>query len=357
MNFDKNMYLTKPIKNWKHLGIAIERGSEKEFDSDVTGDPCIVWDEEVKSYRMFYFAQRHENGKEVNCDAHAIAVSPIEVGPGDWKKEGPLKFINPEALQNGTHKPWILMDAYHPGLPMKINGLYWLFTVSFRGRNKIIQLATAASLSGPWHVKPEPIIDLGQENDFDGYHADTVTAYWFENRGEILIFYKGYPIKAQSAQIRSPYGSSSAVAVMMPSESKARKLGKVISPSNQPGHWTGGWTSGMQLFPAAQGGWYALFTASPIPPSSIDFEPFMREPAPSLGGWAYTPEDWPISGWKVDDNPITTIDNLPQEAKSWGENTNLWRHHILMLPDGQVYLYYNSGSYGQERMFIRHSTK
>ena len=353
MDIKKSIYLNKPIKDWQHLGKAIEHGDPGEFDADVTGDPCIVWDEQLNTYHMFYFAQRHENGEEVNCVAHAVAATPEQVGPGMWTKLGPLEFLNPGDLCNGTHKPWILMNPYCPGIPAKIDGVYRLFTVTFRDKNKMIQLATAASLSGPWTVKSEPVLDIGLESDFDGYHVDTVTAYWFGSRSEILIFYKGYPRTSQKDQTLSPYGSSSAVAVMKLTDSKARKQGKVISPSNELGHWTSGWTSGMQLFPAKQGGWYALFTASHSAPSSIEHEPSMREPAPSLGGWAYTPEEWPVKGWTVEAKPITTIEELPEEAKAWGENTNLWRHHILMLQDGQAYLFYNSGSYGRERMFVR----
>jgi hypothetical protein len=79
----------------------------------------------------------------------------------------------------------------------------------------------------------------------------------------------------------------------------------------------------------------------------------MREPAPSLGGWAHTPEDWPVQGWHVSDHPIEWIDDIPREARLAGETVNLWRHHVVIVPDGTMYLFYNSGPYGQERMFVR----
>ena len=41
------------------------------------------------------------------------------------------------------------------------------------------------------------------------------------------------------------------------------------------------------------------------------------------------------------------------EARKAGEGMNLWRHHIAILPSGDMYLFYNSGPYGQERMFAR----
>ena len=79
----------------------------------------------------------------------------------------------------------------------------------------------------------------------------------------------------------------------------------------------------------------------------------MREPAPSLGGWAHTPEDWPVQGWHVSDRPIEWIEDIPREARQSGEAVNLWRHHVVIVPDGTMYLFYNSGPYGQERMFVR----
>lgn len=353
MAIEDIFFLKHPIKGWEHLGIAIERGTGDEFDSGVTGDPCIVWDEDQKCYHMFYFAQKHTARGEENCNAHATSTSVDESGVKGWKKLGPIKYANPDALYGDTHKPWILMDPYRPNIPVKINGEYWLFTVSRRGRNKIVQLAKAESLDGPWKLCRNPVVDIGSKYSFDGYHADTVTAYWFEKRGEILIFYKGYPLKPQEDQPHSPYGSSSAVAVMRPSDESAVKLGKVISPSLEKGHWTAGWIGGLQIFPAAHGGWYGLLTASSSPPLPVESEPMMREPAPSLGGWAYTPEDWPVKGWIVEDEPIVRLEDIPEKARKWGENTNLWRHHMLVHSPQHKYLYYNAGSYGQERMFVR----
>ncbi|MGE5549777.1 MAG: hypothetical protein ACM3ZC_04495 [Bacteroidota bacterium] len=78
----------------------------------------------------------------------------------------------------------------------------------------------------------------------------------------------------------------------------------------------------------------------------------MREPAPSLGGWVYTAAEWPIGGWQVEDEPIVRIE-VPLAARRAGEDVNLWRHHLLVRPDGLIYLFYNSGKYGQERLFAR----
>ena len=346
--------LERPPESWQRLGLAMDRGSAGEFDSSVTGDPCIVWDDARGCYHMFYFAQKHIQGEEVNSNGHAVAQFSDSAGLGAWTKLGPLDYTNASALCGDTHKPWVLMDPYRSNVAAVIDGMYWLFTVSFRGSTKVIQLATSESLDGPWRVRREPVIDVGCEDAFDGYHADTITAYWFEKQGEIVLYYKGYPRLPQQNQPHSPYGGCNAVAVMSPSDTVARKVAKTLSPSPNPEHWTAGFVGGLQIFPAVQGGWYGILNASPTPPVPVEQEPDMREPAPSLGGWAYTAEEWPVRGWRVADQPIEWIEDIPEEAQNVGEGVNLWRHHILILPNGEMYLFYNTGAYGQERLFVRH---
>jgi hypothetical protein len=138
---------------------------------------------------------------------------------------------------------------------------------------------------------------------------------------------------------------------MSPSDRVATKLGKIISPHPEPGHWTSGWLSTPQIFKAAKGGWFGVLNASPTPPVPVEEEPAMREPAPSYGGWVYTPQDWPVGGWQAFDQPIEWIDDIPAEARVLGEGTNFWKHQVLVQPDGTLYLYYHSGSYGKERLF------
>ena len=348
---DGSLALVSPPDKWTRCGRALERGDQGAFDSSVTGDPCIVWDDARACHHMFYFAQRHQDGREINSVGHAIT------GPGGdalcWNKLGPVHYRNPEDLAGDTHKPWILMDAYRPNVPVKLNGYYWLFSVSYRGRNKVVQRARSDSLDGPWEVIPGATIDTGPASAFDGYHADCISAYWFEHRGEILLFYTGYPLQPQLEQPHSPFGASCAAAVMRPGDPVARKLGRVLEPSVNPSHWTSGYIGGVQILPATGGGWYAILNASPTPPAPVAQQPAMREPAPSLGGWAYTSEEWPVSGWRAFDDPIEWIEDIPEDARLAGEGVNLWRHHVLLGLDGRLYLLYNSGEYGQESMFVR----
>lgn len=337
---------------FKRLGLIMPRGEEGEYDSSVTGDPCIVWDEEIGRYHMFYFAQSHTDAKEVNSNAHAIAEGKNMVGPNNWIKLGPLKYTNPQDLLGETHKPWILMDPYQPNRAVKINGKYYLFTVSFYNKSKIIQQADANSLFGPWTVQRTPVISLGKADDYDGYHCDTVTAYWFEKQDRILFFYKGYPLESQKEYINSPFGSCSCAAVKKMGDLTAKKIGRVIAPSSIDNHWCKGWVGGIQLIPAEKG-WFGLISGSPTSPEPVSISPDMREPAPSLGGWAYTPEPWPICGWRISEQPLEWIENIPQDAKDKGEGVNLWRHHMLIVDKDNVYIYYNTGNYGQEQMFAK----
>jgi hypothetical protein len=197
-------------------------------------------------------------------------------------------------------------------------------------------------------------VELGDEYAFDGYHVDAVSAYWFEAREEILIYYMGYPCRPQPDQTRTPFGSSNAVAILRPGDRMAAKKGKIIAPSAVPDHWTAGYVGGLQILPAADGGWYGILNASPTPPATVEEEPMMREPAPSLGGWAYTPDEYPLKGWQVMEKPIERIDEIPAQAINAGEGVNLWRHHLVLMADHSMYLLYNSGPYGNERLFGRY---
>lgn len=288
-----------------------------------------------------------------NANAQAVSAAAVDVGAGMWQKAGPITYTNPEQLLGGqTHKPWVAMEPHRPSLPAVIDGQFWLFTVSFRDGHKCIQAATSRELQGPWNLLEEPVLVVGDKHDFDGYHVDTATAYWFPSRGEMLLFYKGYPARPQPLQPDSPWGSSLGAAIFKPGEARARKIGKLLAPSSQAGHWQAGWVSGIQLVPAVDGGWWGLMSGSPTPPAPIHEEPDMREPAPSLGGWARTKESWPVAGWTVEPNPIVRINDLPDEAKRGGMRVNLWRHHLLVAASG-FYLFCNAGSYGREQMFVR----
>lgn len=331
--------------HWKRCGLVLAR-DERAENSSVAGDPCIVWDAALPGWRMvlFYDPPGH---------AHAICRSKEDIGPGRWQKVGPLEFTNPGDLAGKTtHKPFIIMEANRPNVAARINGRFWLVTVSQRSGHKVIQRAQAERLGGPWTVERGMLIDTGAAADFDSKHADAVSAFWFPERDEILYFYMGYPATPQDRKL-SPYGSAQAAAAQKSGEAAARKLGLVLAPCQQAGHWASGYVGGLQLLPGARHRWIAVVNASPTAPNPADGAIYREEPPPSLGGFAYCDEDWPVQGWKWCPEPIEWIEDIPADAREAGEGVNLWRQHILCLPGGRMALFYNSGSYGKEQLYMK----
>lgn len=326
-------------RTWTRRGLVLGRPGDAAYGS-VAGDPCIAWDEEAGTWRMwlFYAPPGH---------AQAVAVDPVA---GGWRLEGPLVFTNPEDLVGGTtHKPFVVMDAHHPNRAAHVSGRYWLVTVSGRGA-KCVQRAWATRLAGPWTLEAGPLIAPGTEHDFDARHADAVTGYHFADRGTFLYFYMGYPLRAQPHAV-SPYGSAQGAAVQGEDEPQARKLGVILPPSARPGHWAAGWVGGLQLLPGRAHRWVGLCNASPTAPNPNDPAISREEPPPSLGGFAWCDAPWPVQGWQWSPEPIEHIQDVPPEAIAAGEGVNLWRQHILIAPDGRLHLYYNSGPYGREQLY------
>ena len=201
---------------WTRRGLILPRASSGE-GSEVVGDPCIVWDDDINSWRMILFFSPPGAGE-------AVCTNPDDPGPGSWRVVGPLKFANPSALSGGgTHKPFVVMDALRPNRAARVDGRYWLVTVSFKNGSKVVQRAWALKLAGPWTVEEGILIDVGGPGEFDEKHVDAVTGFWFEDRGEFLYFYMGYPRTAQPRTV-SPYGNASAAAVQKLGERTARKL-------------------------------------------------------------------------------------------------------------------------------------
>jgi hypothetical protein len=329
-------------KSWTRHGVVLER--QKNESSSVCGDPCIVWDEAIQGWRMvlFYSSPGH---------AQAVCTNMDGLGRGQWKFEGPLPVTNPSAV-GGFHKPFIVMDPNHPNHAAKIEGRYCLLVVSFSGGHKHVQRAWSDKLAGPWTFEPEPIIPRGAGEDFDTRHTDAVTGYYFPERKEFLYFYMGYPAKAQSRKI-SPFGSAQAVATQRLSEKSATKLGVILEPCQQPGHWASGWVGGLQLLRGTQHRWVAVINASPTAPDPGNKAVWTEEPPPSLGGFAWCDEEWPVKGWHFASEPIEWVKDIPKEALDDGEGYNLWRQFIHVLPDGRAALFYNSGYYGREQLYLK----
>lgn len=332
-------------RHWRRLGMVIPRAEIGE-EGSVAGDPCIVWDEDLPGWRMVMFFSPPGH-------AQAVCLTPNDVGPARWRFLGALKFENPgELLGGSTHKPFIIMEAHAPNRAACVHGRYWLLTVSSRDGHKVVQRASAMQLSGPWTLEPGVLIDTGLAGAFDSRHVDAVTGYYFAERETFLYFYMGYPDHPQPHAL-SPYGSVQAAALQPVAAKEVQKLGVILPPSEQAGHWASGWVGGLQLLPGEQQSWIAVVNASPTAPRRDDRSISSDEPAPSLGGFATCSEDWPVHGWQWHPEPIEWVKDIPTEAVQSGEGVNLWRQHILCLPSGQKVLFYNSGTYGKEQLYAK----
>jgi hypothetical protein len=328
---------------WTRRGVIMERKKDQAISS-VSGDPCIVWDDAINGWRMvfFYWPPGH---------AQAVCLDRDDLGPGKWKMEGPLPVTNPEAV-GSFHKPFIVLDPDRPNHAALIGGQYCLLVVNDRNGKKQVQRAWSERLAGPWTFEPDVLIPTGAESDFDAKHTDAVTGYYFAGRREFLYFYMGYPKKAQPRRI-SPYGSAQAVATQRLGEKTVKKLGVILEPCQQAGHWASGWVGGLQVFRGAQHRWVAVINASPTAPDPGKKEVWTEEPPPSLGGFAWCDEDWPVRGWHFEPEPIEWVKDIPKEALAAGEGYNLWRQFIHVTPDGRAELYYNSGFYGREQLYMK----
>jgi len=328
---------------WTRKGLVLPRPVDKDGHG-VMGDPCIVWDDEISTWRMFVFQSPPGHGQTV-CTHITDGL------PDQW---APVELIPFQGGHLHTHKPYIVQEAHRPNRAARINGEYWLLGVMVEegtGR-KFIQRARSASLAGPWTWDPKPLIDTGGPGDFDEKHTDAVSGFYFPERDEVLYFYMGYPKQAQDRPI-SPYGNAQAVATQRPHEATVTKLGVYLPPVPQAGHWASGYFGGTQILPGKKHRWIAVLNASPTPPALEDKSVAREEPAPSLGGWAYCDEEWPVKNWQLMPQPMEWIEDLPAEALAEGEGTNLWRQHALALPDGRIAVYYNSGYYGQEQLYMK----
>lgn len=334
--------------HWTRSGLILPRTAQGD-GSHVVGDPCVVFDPAVDNWRMFLFYDPPGHG-------HAVCTGPDPLVAGAWRSEGRLAFTNPEAAPGGTHKPYVVMDAHRPNHAAVINGRYCLVSVSWTDGHKVAQQAWASSLAGPWTWEPDLLMPLGAPGEFDDKHIDAISGLYFPDRAQILFFYMGYPSQPQP-HAGSPLGSSQALAVQNVGEPQARKLGVLLAPSAAPDHWASGWVGGMQVLAGTDHRWIAIVNASPTAPSAADKAISREEPPPSLGGFAFCDEEWPDRGWHWCDEPIEWIEQIPPAAIAHGEGVNLWRQHIVVLPDGRIGLFYNSGAYGKEQLYAKWASR
>src|ERR1039458_207156 len=122
------------------LRCVLPRGESGAFDSKVAGDPVVVWDEDVRTWRMFYFASSEGDPGASGAlgplvAGMALSRSEEEIGPGDWEKAGQTPLRNPQDLLQGRpgHKWWVVLDPQGNNRAARIRGRYWALFVSTYG--------------------------------------------------------------------------------------------------------------------------------------------------------------------------------------------------------------------------------
>ena len=137
-------------ESWTRQGLVIERYRP---DRGVSGDPCIVWDEDIKGWRMVLF-----------YDPWGIAQTTCtnldNLGLGQWEAPSQLEVTNREVV-GGFHKPFFVMDPDNVNRAAKIDGRYCLLVVTSGRGPKQVQRAWSEKLAGPWTFEPKPIITVG----------------------------------------------------------------------------------------------------------------------------------------------------------------------------------------------------
>ncbi len=197
--------------------------------------------------------------------------------------------------------------ALPPGHASRIRGRYALLVVN-NYRAKMVQRAWSERLAGPWTLESKPIIE------------------------PVRVGAGG---RGRAARRRH--------------RPQARPDSEAGRASGSLGERLGGRAAAPARPRASLDRHRQRFAERAGPGPSLAAE----EPAPSLGGFAVCDEERPVAGWRWCDASIEWIADLPETARANGEGTNLWRHYALAREDGRIGLFYNSGSYFAERLYLK----
>ncbi|GGF23088.1 glycoside hydrolase family protein [Echinicola rosea] len=114
--------------------------------------------------------------------AHAVADRP----------EGPYTFQEVViAPRGGEH--WDATTCHNPHIK-EVNGKYYLFYMgnhNKRTNTKRIGLAMADSLDGPWRRPDKPLLEAGEEGDWDD-HCTTNPSFVQHPDGRCFLYYKSW---------------------------------------------------------------------------------------------------------------------------------------------------------------------
>jgi len=267
--------------------------------------------------------------------------------------DGLLKIANPQ-VAGWTHKPYIVTEAGRPNQAAKVDGKYWLLSVAVR-KEKITRNTFIAPGRLPWRA-----VDVRKRAADSGRRAWGLRR---ETHG------RGFRVVLSAAAGISLFlHGLSAVGSATRHQPVWKCAGRRIAEGRRsagdearhdPSAGSNQRPLGERLFGRRTAGtgkshrWIAMINASPLRLSSAMVLFMPKNRPPSLGGFAFCDEEWPVKGWQFAPQPIEWIEQIPPQAIAAGEGVNLWRHHLLILPNNNCAVFYNTGSYGKSSFYVK----
>ena len=160
--------------NWEKHGIVLE--PEGGFEGKFLDCPSVLWDEERGLWRMWYSA-----GQVIPGEPHVICYAESSDGMR-WRKRS-----SPVLLPSGDDS-WF-GKALGGSQVIKVEGGYLMFLNAF-DKWGISRAGFAKSLDGlEWNIYPSPLVDLGEEREFDDAMVYRPHAVFYE--GIWWLWYNG----------------------------------------------------------------------------------------------------------------------------------------------------------------------
>ena len=284
-------------------------------------DPCIIYDESAKIYRMYFWTVIS------GVSSNAMATS------SDLKTWSIVDTNVDLSGTTGVTKMQILVDTLNN--PVKINNKYHAYCIRY---DLHVLHLESSTLGGKWIIK-ESVIAPNQAGDgTDGYGHIAVTPVYDETNGNIILYTMDAPNEALADY---GYGSRINRFVSKTTDGNFVFDGVAIKPSGEVLSWYGSWIGGMQVL-RTTAGLQVIFNAGQQPVSSP-----AGESEPSQIGMGYM--DTLYSEIKnVTSTPVLPINPSLGTVEEYSN----WKAFAIFNPIMNIwYMFYNSGGYNtQERI-------
>jgi len=114
-------------------------------NAEIVGDPCVVWDEQARAWRMFLFVQPGGHG-------HAVCPEDQNPAGANWSYQGPLEIANPP-----TDSPW----PYLKPVPQMVQPVLLNTRLAESHRFTLLELMRRLEHFSPEHCCRRHFIFLG----------------------------------------------------------------------------------------------------------------------------------------------------------------------------------------------------